>query len=116
MRMWLVDPALMCRKHLLGEHLEMHMFAGCLLRGKNISGYIRNSLVEVHSIKARHARLAEEMVKRGYQHASPLPEFKDYQAGSVDIEKSLQELRERCPDCARLMDDYSLDTPAPGPG
>lgn len=30
MRMWMVDPKIMCRKHLLGEHLELHMLAGCI--------------------------------------------------------------------------------------
>ena len=33
MRMWLVNPALLCRQHLLGEHVEMHMFAGHILEG-----------------------------------------------------------------------------------
>ena len=30
MRMWLVPPQLMCDQHLLGEHLEMHMFIGTI--------------------------------------------------------------------------------------
>ena len=33
MRMWMVDPQIMCRQHLLGEHTEMHMFVGTLKRG-----------------------------------------------------------------------------------
>jgi hypothetical protein len=24
--MWMVDPRIMCRNHLLGEHAEIHMF------------------------------------------------------------------------------------------
>jgi hypothetical protein len=30
MRMWMVPPKVMCRKHLLGEHVEIHMLAGSL--------------------------------------------------------------------------------------
>ena len=33
MRMWNVDPKLMCNKHLLGEHVEMHMFFGTIQKG-----------------------------------------------------------------------------------
>lgn len=25
MRMWMVDPTIMCRQHLLGEHYELHV-------------------------------------------------------------------------------------------
>jgi hypothetical protein len=32
--MWMVDPRLVCSKHLLGEHVELHMFVGCLLKRK----------------------------------------------------------------------------------
>ena len=31
MRMWGVDPKQMCRQHLLGEHVELHMQAGAVL-------------------------------------------------------------------------------------
>jgi hypothetical protein len=33
MRMWLVDPALLCDKHLLGEHGELHKFQHCFVKG-----------------------------------------------------------------------------------
>lgn len=36
MRMWMLPTAGMCRKHLLGEHVELHMLLGSLRRGKNI--------------------------------------------------------------------------------
>ena len=37
MRMWLVPPSHMCRKHLLGEHVELHMLLGTLKKGKSIT-------------------------------------------------------------------------------
>ncbi len=46
MRMWNVLPEYLCRKHLLGEHVEMHMFVGTIKRGVSLNGYIKNKLVE----------------------------------------------------------------------
>jgi hypothetical protein len=97
--MWKVDPRLLCAKHLLGEHVEMHMFVGAITRGKNIRGFIETGLVEVHSILKRHEKLAKELTRRGFQHKSPLPQFESFVAGKVRIAANLRELSNRCPDC-----------------
>jgi hypothetical protein len=103
MRMWNVDPKFLCRKHLLGEHVELHMLVGTIVRGKSISGFIETGLVEVHSITKRHERLVEEMARRGFQHKSPLPVFESYAAGRVDRRKNLVELSRRCPECRKRI-------------
>lgn len=72
MRMWMLDPSIMCQKHLCGEHVEIHMMIGTLKQGKKIDGYIKNNLCEPRCISIRHDMLAEEMVKRGYNHNSPI--------------------------------------------
>lgn len=36
MRMWMVPPELMCRQHLLGEHVELHMFVGAINKGTSV--------------------------------------------------------------------------------
>lgn len=97
--MWKVDPKKMCRKHLLGEHVEMHMFVGTIIKGKSISGYVKKNLVEVHNIKKRHIELSEEMVRRGFNHKSELPKFKSFRSGQVFVVKSERELKNRCKDC-----------------
>jgi len=28
MRMWMLNPKALCRKHLMGEHVEIHMLVG----------------------------------------------------------------------------------------
>jgi hypothetical protein len=76
MRMWNVKTKTMCRQHLLGEHLEMHMFAGCLNKGINIEGYL-NGLVETDKLVERHRELVKEMRKRGYKHNSPILKYKE---------------------------------------
>jgi hypothetical protein len=106
MRMWKVDPKLLCRKHLLGEHLEMHMFAGTLREGKKIDGYINGGLVEVHNILRRHDELAEEMKRRGYKH-NYKPQLYDcqlWECGCVDSEQNIVELYRRCPDCRERIE------------
>jgi len=65
MRMWMVNPALMCRQHLLGEHVELHMLVGTLLRKKSIAGFVDNDLIEVHSVRERHSEVVREMQRRG---------------------------------------------------
>jgi hypothetical protein len=105
MRMWNVDPKVLCTKHLLGEHVELHMFVGSIVRRKNIAGFIETGLVEVHSIVRRHGRLVREMERRGFKHKSPLPRFKSYSAGRVDRQKNLQELSKRCPECRKIIAD-----------
>jgi hypothetical protein len=110
MRMWLTDPRGMCRKHLLGEHVEHHMFIGHMKKKRGVNGYLKNNCLEMLSLYQRHKELAAEMRRRGYSHKSEL-EFKDtlcvykYDQWQRDIqinkEESLKELTERCPDCRK---------------
>ena len=75
MRIWDVDPALLCRQHLLGEHRELHGLWNILVHGK--TGYSRHPETrrwegKLAALYARHEALVEEMAKRGYVHQSPL--------------------------------------------
>lgn len=63
----MVDPAVLCRKHLLGEHVECHMFVGAILKGISLAGYKAKGLIEIHNLKLRHEALSREMLKRGYR-------------------------------------------------
>jgi hypothetical protein len=109
MRMWMTDPKTMCRKHLLGEHVECHMFLGHLKKKRKITKYIENNCLEPTSLKKRHDELAKEIKRRGYNHNSPLDfkkEFIDYlpyehKNYKVDIKASLRDLVTRCKDCKK---------------
>ena len=98
-RMWMVSPSIMCRKHLLGEHKEIHQLVGSIIRNKSIKGYLDKGLIEVHSIKKRHSELVREMKKRGYSHKSALQKIKLFKAGKVDVRKSISDLKKRCREC-----------------
>jgi len=105
MRMWMVEPKIMCRKHLLGEHVELHMLVGSINKNKKLNGFIDNGLVEIVSITERHNELVEEMNNRGYNHNSSLPEFDlkpEYKECFVNREESLNELISRCNECNKL--------------
>jgi len=104
MRMWMVDPHKMCRQHLLGEHVEIHMLAGSLLKGRSIKKFLTTGLLEPQSMRTRHAELVNEMNRRGYQHASPLPVVDRVPSGAVDRTASAVALAARCPKCATLRE------------
>ena len=99
MRMWLVDTAGMCRQHLLGEHVELHMLVGTLKRDKSIQGFIDGGLIDTSKINERHSELVTEMTFRGYKHKSPLDFVHDDPVGDVDVESNLEDLHARCKDC-----------------
>jgi hypothetical protein len=103
MRMWMVNPRIMCRQHLLGEHAEIHMFIGTISRGKSVKGYLEKGLLEVHNLYSRHEELVEEMKRRGYSHRSDVEEKwrTAEKLGAIDRKKSLEELVKRCPRCKR---------------
>jgi hypothetical protein len=105
--MWMVDPVLMCREHLLGEHREMHALVGMLTRKKSLTGYIKKGLLTPKLIGKRHDQLAKEIVKRGYNHLTPMifeQELLDYlpeeqQNSKVDLQWSQTCLVLRCDRC-----------------
>jgi hypothetical protein len=108
--MWMVNPRIMCRQHLLGEHAEIHMFIGAISRGKSVKGYLEKGLLEVHNLYSRHEELAEEMKRRGYSHRSNVEEkWKSAEKlGVIDRKKSLEELVKRCPRCKRRISECCL--------
>ena len=104
MRMWLVNPKHMCRKHLLGEHVELHMFIGTLKRKKSIQGFIDNNLLQLDQLYSRHEELVQELINRGYNHNSnlqiiDLSYYKDYFYKYINKQQSKLDLFSRCKEC-----------------
>lgn len=106
MRMWIVDPKKMCRRHLMAEHLETHMFVGTLKKGKSVKGYLEHGILEVPALESRHDELAREIVARGYKHDTPLSLPKEFLVldGHVDKVASHKLLCERCAECRARSD------------
>jgi hypothetical protein len=98
----------MCNKHLLGEHVEHHMFVGSINKHKSIKGFIENNLLEPKSLITRHDEIVKEMKSRGMNHKSDLPEIDwDYLESTgflnhkIDIKKSEIDLFSRCEECKK---------------
>jgi len=75
MRIWDIEPCFLCRKHLLGEHRELHAIWSILVNGKK--GYSRHPETmrwrgKLKALYKRHVKLVAEMKRRGYAHNSPL--------------------------------------------
>jgi hypothetical protein len=110
MRMWMVDPATMCDRHLLGEHAEIHMAIGTIAKGRSVAGRVEHGLLEPASFRTRHDALAAEMVGRGFRHDSPLPDYDlsglpaEVREHRVDVAAAERELRSRCRRCGPRAD------------
>lgn len=107
MRMWMIDPKLLCRKHLLGEHGELHKFIPSFHKQYSVDNRVSPVVqIELSSYEERHEEIAEEMLRRGMNHKSPLPPLPDFSylprehfEAKVDKNISIRDLRERCDDC-----------------
>jgi hypothetical protein len=74
-RIWDLDPTLLCDRHLLGEHRELHAIWAILTTGKR--GYAHHPETlrwrgRLAALYARHEAEVAEMRRRGFRHASPL--------------------------------------------
>ena len=78
MRIWDLHPGYLDRKRLLGEHRELHGLVNIISQGKKGYARHRETLRWVGHLPAlctRHQLLVSEMMLRGYNHHSPVPEF-----------------------------------------
>lgn len=112
MRMWMIDPRLLCQRHLLGEHYELHKLVGCLRKGRSIEGYLRKQLIDPSSIYERHIGLEYELRRRGGNPMSPLVEAECeafarwYGAVLIDPGKSMSDLSARCEKCRLRIGNF----------
>lgn len=105
----MVDPRILCQKHLCGCHLEMHMFIGHIKRKRKVDGFLKNNCLEPLLLKKVHDEMANEMLDRGYNHKTPLTDTDFTEAISyleenqlnckINEHESLKELIGRCDVC-----------------
>jgi hypothetical protein len=107
------NPKIMCRKHLMGEHVECHMFIGSLKKGKKLEGHTKNNQLDICLVIQRHNELVNEMITRGYNHKTPftnehqlivnnaliLYEKNNWFSGKINPQQSLGLLLSRCNEC-----------------
>ena len=107
MRIWDVPPEKLCRSHLLGEHSELHGIWSILTEDRQ--GYANHPEVirwrgKLRALYEKHQEIVDEMLRRGYQHNSPLDPQLATGAGSQEefvdsIEAQVQILKDKGCDC-----------------
>lgn len=120
MRIWDISPSLICNRHLLGEHRELHAIWAIITEGKK--GYrhhpeIKRWQGKLKALFLRHEEIVTEMKARGFRHASFLNESLASGLSKQDVyldspEKQLQILKEK--DCLCLRDPYLRLSPSGG--
>lgn len=115
MRMWMLDPILMCNKHVLGEHGEIHKHRHNFVKRHRVDGRVLGEIVqiEVASMKERHDLLHIEMESRfnkKYDSPYEMPDIsylsQTIRDKKVDIAFNLRDIADRCPDCAQRIKQY----------
>lgn len=110
-RMWGVNPRFLCKKHLLGEHSEMHQEVGTIKNhphGKAVvKGHAKKKQVDTSMIKERHDKLVEEMDRRGMNHDSPMDYQDELKLGSIEVRENIKDLKERCESCRERIKELS---------
>lgn len=111
MRVWDLPPQLLCDRHLVAEHHEIHTIWSVLTRG--LKGWSRHPETlrwqgRLRALYARHEADVEEMQRRGFRHRSPLDEAlaegEAEQTECVDApEEQMRMLRARCEKCRERL-------------
>ena len=107
MRMWMLSPKLMCKKHISGEHGEIHKHLSSLYKGIKIDGrYAHIAQIQLNALQSRHDQLAQFL-----NHKSPIEVddywiyklYPQYYHINVNLEFNLHDLMERCEKCRNLI-------------
>jgi hypothetical protein len=89
---------------------------GSIKHRKSIWGFINKGLIDPIFIPLRHEMIAEEMIRRGYNHKSPITleeleildqseYMKRRKTYEIPILDSVKELTTRCEECKKLYEE-----------
>lgn len=107
-RQWLTDPNMMCKQHLLGEHLEAHIFVSKMHKLNKLDGFRKGSMFfGAEYVQYRHDIIARYLSRfSGKEHKTPLHigdlEIINYpliKPAEKDFAKSNDDLYGRCQRC-----------------
>jgi len=111
-RMWMVDPRIMCTRHLCREHCEIHRLVSNLRKGRNVRKYLLQQVIDISSIYARHKEIEEEIMARGGKLDSPLSVAECvafarwYGSTTINMGRSLSDLSCCCKQCQKRIGKF----------
>ncbi len=115
--MWGINPELLCNKHLIGEHGEIHKHRHNFVKQHSIAKRISPVVqIEPRNMEIRHNELAKEMIARGFNHNSPyeLPDLSYLSNAELNANinkpNSIRDLSSRCPECHKRISDCITKT------
>jgi len=93
MRVWDIHVKHLCRKHLLGEHRELHGLWNILTKHGGKGGYAHHPetkrwIGKTFALYNRHEALVKEMERREFNHQSPLNKELVTDKSSQDLPRS----------------------------
>lgn len=112
MRMWMIDPKLLCQRHLFREHCEIHRLVAILRNGFSIRGFLYKRVIDPSRIYHRHNEIEAEIIQRGGTPNSPLSEaeccaFSRWHGSvRIDIGRSLSDLSSCCNECQKRIGKF----------
>jgi site-specific recombinase len=118
----MINPKLLCNKHLLGEHSEIHKHLNVFVKKYSIKNRVLKGKVQIEplSMKTRHDELALEIANRwpkNKEHKSPYEHnvqklcdhlLESEKNAKVDKAVSYQDLIVRCEECRKRIENERL--------
>jgi hypothetical protein len=105
--MWMIDPNKMCKRHISGEHNEIHKHLPSLYAGVSVEGRMAPVVqIQLNALQARHDELAQYL-----NHKSPLEvddglirrNYGPHYYRMVDVTHNEADLANRCEACRKLI-------------
>lgn len=97
MRIWDLSPGILCDKHLLGEHRELHAIWTFLTTDKGGAYRKHPETLRWHgklpALYTRHELLTAEMINRGWTHKTPITKPEDGQKQQTNFLNTVAEQR-----------------------
>lgn len=111
MRMWMINPKMMCNKHLIEEHAGLHKFLSNIKFKSCLKRAVESKRIELISYQERHDLLEKEITNRNNK-TKPTPITmpdlshieKEY---FIHIDRA-QSIRALCTLCNKCADKMSV--------
>jgi hypothetical protein len=113
--MWMINPKLLCNRHLGGEYSEIFKHRHNFVKKHNINGRIFPIVqIEPSSMLERVEELRKEAIERGlkYHAKYEMPDITylsdEVRNAKVDLEISKKDLINRCPKCKKRIENENI--------